>query len=92
MKTEQWLIRYSVDHPRKVTVLIVLLTLILGAFISRIKIDTDPENMLRQTEVVRVFHQKMKHEFSLYDMVVLGVVNLCQCFILRLLRQPVLLC
>lgn len=75
MKTEQWLMRYSVNYPRKVTILIVLLTLILGAFISRIKIDTDPGNMLSRNEAVRIFHHKMKHEFSLYDMVVLGVVN-----------------
>ena len=75
MKNESWLVRYSVDHPRKIAVLIVLLTLILGAFIFRIKIDTDPENMLSRNEAVRVFHDKMKHEFSLYDMVVLGVVN-----------------
>ena len=38
-------------------------------------IDTDPENMLSADEPVRVFHREMKKEFSLYDMLVVGVVN-----------------
>ena len=65
MKTESWLVGYSVDHPKKITIMMVLLTLILGAFISRIKIDTDPENMLSGKEAVRIFHHEMKREFSL---------------------------
>lgn len=39
------------------------------------KIDTDPENMLAADEPVRVFHDEMKKEFALYDMLVVGVVN-----------------
>ena len=53
----------------------VLIMLILGAFIYRINIDTDPENMLSRNEAVRIFHNEMKQEFSIHDMVVLGVVN-----------------
>jgi predicted RND superfamily exporter protein len=75
MKTESFLVRYSVKHPKKVTILMVLIMLILGAFIYRINIDTDPENMLSRNEAVRIFHNEMKKEFSLHDMVVLGVVN-----------------
>ncbi|MCD6365131.1 MAG: MMPL family transporter [Planctomycetes bacterium] len=37
--------------------------------------DTDPENMLSADEPVRVFHRRMKKALSLYDMVVVGVVN-----------------
>ncbi len=40
-----------------------------------LQIDTDPENMLSVDEPVRVFHNSQKKEFSLYDMVVVGVVN-----------------
>lgn len=75
MQSESWLIRYSVDHPKMITILMVFLTLILGVFIFGIKIDTDPENMLSKDEAVRIFHHEMKQEFSLHDMVVLGVVN-----------------
>ncbi|AQT69170.1 efflux transporter, putative, hydrophobe/amphiphile efflux-3 (HAE3) family [Anaerohalosphaera lusitana] len=64
-----------------VCVLIILLaglpSVIPGGFgpLNEIKIDTDPENMLPEDEPVRVFHDRMKEEFSLYDMVVVGVVN-----------------
>ncbi len=40
-----------------------------------LQIDTDPENMLSVDEPVRVYHNARKKEFSLYDMVVVGVVN-----------------
>ncbi len=40
-----------------------------------VKIDTDPENMLEETEPVRVFHNAMKKEFGLWDIVVVGVIN-----------------
>lgn len=44
-------------------------------FLKPLHIDTDPENMLSPDEPVRVFHNQMKKTFSLYDMVVVGVVN-----------------
>jgi hypothetical protein len=40
-----------------------------------VTIDTDPENMLEETEPVRVFHNAMKKEFGLHDIVVVGVIN-----------------
>lgn len=38
-------------------------------------VDTDPENMLPEDEAVRVFHHLKKKEFSLHDILVLGIVN-----------------
>lgn len=46
-----------------------------ASFLPRLTIDTDPENMLHKDEPVRVFHNAMKQEFTLYDMVVVGVIN-----------------
>jgi predicted RND superfamily exporter protein len=43
--------------------------------LNPLKVDTDPENMLPEDEPVRVFHNEMKEEMSLHDMVVVGVVN-----------------
>ncbi|NCC22691.1 MAG: RND transporter [Alphaproteobacteria bacterium] len=40
-----------------------------------VTIDTDPENMLDADEPVRVFHNAMKKEFGLWDIVVVGVIN-----------------
>lgn len=44
-------------------------------FLNALKVDTDPENMLSEDEPVRVYHNAMKSEFALYDLIVVGVVN-----------------
>jgi len=69
------MVTVSLDHPKAVIAGMILLTLALSAFIPMVKVDTDPENMLAEDEAVRVFHNAMKEEFALHDMVVLGVVN-----------------
>ncbi|SFM66115.1 efflux RND transporter permease subunit [Thermodesulforhabdus norvegica] len=59
--------------------LVVIITLIVtfstAFFIPRMKIDTDPENMLSSGEPVRVFHNEVKRRFALWDMIVLGIVD-----------------
>lgn len=81
------LIELSVRYPKTtialtsvITVFIILLVALsnltnIFPFIPKIKIDTDPENMLRKDEPVRVFHNKMQKQFTIYEIVVLGVVN-----------------
>lgn len=84
----QTLVNFCVKHPKTVmgVVLSLTITLILlvaipslypGALpgLPGISIDTDPENMLPADEPVRVFHNEQKKRFSLYDMIVVGVVN-----------------
>lgn len=44
-------------------------------FLYPLHIDTDPENMLSANEPVRVYHNDRKREFSLNDMIVVGVIN-----------------
>jgi len=66
---------FSIEHYRLVTIVMVIITLILGALIPLIKVDTDPENMLSADEPVRIFHAQTKERFTLSDIVVLGVVN-----------------
>ena len=43
--------------------------------LAPVKVDTDPENMLAHDEPVRLFHQAMKAQFELNDIVVVGVAN-----------------
>jgi predicted RND superfamily exporter protein len=69
------IVHFSVNHAKSVTWLMVVFTLICGAFIPLIKVDTDPENMLSADEPVRLFHDAAKKQFDLSDMVVLGVIN-----------------
>ncbi len=69
------IIGLSINRPKTVTVVLVLCTLLLASFVVRVRVDTDPENMLDENEAVRVFHNQMKQEFNLHDYVVLGIVN-----------------
>jgi len=75
MKLGGKIIQVSIRYPRTVTVIMVAVTIILGILISRVRVDTDPENMLDAHEPVRVFHTETKKEFTLHDVVVLGIVN-----------------
>ncbi len=65
----------SIRHHKLVTVIMVVFTLGLGALIPLIRVDTDPENMLSEDEPVRLFHNQTKKEFTLSDIVVVGIVN-----------------
>lgn len=75
MKIGSNIIQFSIKRPKTVTAVMVLATLILGSLISMVRVDTDPENMLSEDESVRVFHNLTKKEFTLHDVVVLGIVN-----------------
>ena len=75
MDFKQKIANYSTEHYKRITVIMVLLTLVLGAFIPLIKVDTDPENMLSPDEPVRLFHNQTKKQFTLSDIVVVGIVN-----------------
>ena len=62
-------------YPKLVVLVSVLIALGLGLFIPRIKIDTDPENMLAKDNPVRVFHHEVKEHFGLNDLLVLGIIR-----------------
>lgn len=69
------IIDFSSERPKFVTLVVIVATLILGAMMVRVQVDTDPENMLSEHEAVRIFHHQTKEEFALNDFVVLGIVN-----------------
>ncbi|MHC4727778.1 MAG: efflux RND transporter permease subunit, partial [Planctomycetota bacterium] len=75
MSSIQSITNISIKHYRAVTIVMVTFTVILGALIPLIKVDTDPENMLSADEPVRVFHDHTKKQFALSDIVVVGIVN-----------------
>jgi len=75
MDFKQKIATYSIEHYKLITIIMVLFTLLLGAFIPLIKVDTDPENMLSADEPVRLFHNQTKEQFTLNDIVVVGIVN-----------------
>ncbi len=82
------IVLFSINHPKLVTGAMALMTMILitlaaipnfwpqqFAFLPAIQVDTDPENMLASDEPARVFHKRMKKEFSLSDIVVIGITD-----------------
>ena len=69
------LINFSVTHPRVIILAISIISIAAIFQYPKIKVDTDPENMLSKDEFVRVFHNQTKKEFGLYDFIVLGIVN-----------------
>ncbi|MEC4673182.1 MAG: RND transporter, partial [Nitrospirota bacterium] len=75
MSAPPFLVNLSLTHPWKILGVVLVLTVSLGLQIPNIQIDTDPENMLSEDEFVRIFHNQVKKEFNLHDMIVLGVVN-----------------
>ncbi|MDD5246600.1 MAG: MMPL family transporter [Candidatus Omnitrophica bacterium] len=69
------IIYWAVRRPKTVIAITVIATVISLLQFFRVKIDTDPENMLPEKEFVRIFHHEVKREFALYDYIVLGIVN-----------------
>jgi predicted RND superfamily exporter protein len=69
------IIELSIRHPKTVVLTTAVLLVAAASMIPRISIDTDPENMLPADQGARVFHNKVKADFTLYDMIVVGVVN-----------------
>jgi len=69
------LIEFSLNRPKIVILLTIALTIFFAIQFPRIKIDTDPENMLREDEPIRIFHQKVKREFGINELIVLGIVR-----------------
>ncbi|CAK8718875.1 MAG: hypothetical protein CDV28_1529 [Candidatus Electronema aureum] len=75
MRLAEIMVGFSLQKPKAVIAAMLLATLVIGAFIVRVHVDTDPENMLSEHERVRVFHDLTKKEFGLHDVVAVGVVN-----------------
>ncbi|MBA4373722.1 MAG: hypothetical protein C0402_12790, partial [Thermodesulfovibrio sp.] len=70
------LVEFSVEHPKLVVVLTVLITMLFMTQFPKIRIDTNPKSMLPATSDVRVWNDEVEKTFGLYeDMIALGIVN-----------------
>jgi predicted RND superfamily exporter protein len=61
--------------PKTTIVIVLIATIFFAMQFPKMKIDTDPENMLEQTQVDRVFYDKVKKEFGINDLLVVGIVD-----------------
>ncbi len=62
----------SLRYPKTVIALTVLVTAFFAAQFSKAQIDTDPENRLEVNQPDRVFYRKVKQEFGIHDLLVVG--------------------
>ena len=69
------IIQFAVKRPKIIMLATVVLVVTALFQFPKISVDTDPENMLPEDAPVRVFHNDIKKEFAVYDMIVLGIVN-----------------
>ncbi len=69
------MVDFSIRRPKTVMVLVLIAFAAAASQLPRIVIDTDPENMLSEDQAARVFHDQTKKDFTLHDMLVVGVVN-----------------
>ena len=65
----------AMRRPRLVILGALLLTLVLGALIVRVDVDTDPENMLRSEDPARVLNESLRDDFGTRETLMLGVVD-----------------
>ncbi|MEW6108913.1 MAG: MMPL family transporter [Nitrospirota bacterium] len=69
------LVEFSVNNPKVIVLLTIIITALFAFQFPKIKIDTDPENMLRKDEPIRIFHQNVKKDFGIEELIVLGIVR-----------------
>src|SRR3990167_6351645 len=61
--------------PKMTIAFFLIITIFFGMQFPKMKIDTDPENMLEQNQADRVFYDKVKKEFGINDLLVVGIVD-----------------
>ncbi len=70
------LVEFSVEHPRLVVVLSIVVSLLFMTQFPKMRTDTNPKNMLPATSDVRVGNDNVEKTFGLYeDMIVVGIQN-----------------
>ena len=87
-KFKSFFLNLAIEKPKTVLsiMLVSTLTMLILAVVpslfpkhfpnlNGLKIDTDPENMLPHDEPARVFHDEMKKNLDLSELVAVGVVN-----------------
>lgn len=78
---------FSIKNPWIVLGLALLISAFFALQFPKIKIDTDPQNMLEADEPTRLFHQYTKDNFNLYDFIAVGVVSDSNAFTADMLNR-----
>jgi len=68
-------VEYSASNPKTIIRSCIVITLLMCLFLPFASIDVDPENMLAADEPTRVFHNHMKKQMDINDLIVIGIDN-----------------
>jgi predicted RND superfamily exporter protein len=66
---------FSLRRPWAVVAIAAAVTVFFAMQFPKVSFDNDPENMLSESEHIRIFHNRVKEKYSLYDFVIVGIVN-----------------
>lgn len=69
------LVTLSIDYPKSVIAIVLAVTAVFAFQFPKAVIDTDPENMLEDSQPDRVFYQKVKKDFGINDFIVVGITD-----------------
>ncbi len=72
---KQRVIDFAIKRPWTVIGIAVVITAFFAMQFPKMKIDTDPQNMLEANEPTRLFHMMTKEDFNLHDFIAVGVVK-----------------
>lgn len=66
---------FSIRRPWIIIGLVLVFSCLMAIQFPKVHFDNDPENMLAEDEYVRVYHDRVKDRYALYDFVIVGIVN-----------------
>ncbi|MBN2482967.1 MAG: MMPL family transporter [Candidatus Omnitrophica bacterium] len=69
------IISFPLERPWLVILAVVVFLGVAAIQFPRLRVDTDPENMLSAKEPVRVYHEYVKESFDLSDLLVVGIID-----------------
>lgn len=67
--------KFSMNKPWITIGIILVITAVFLLQFPKISIDTDPENMLQVDQVDRAYYDEIKEEFSIDDIIVVGIID-----------------
>lgn len=70
------MVQFSISRPKTVIGAALIVTILFGSQLPKIRTDTDPKHMLPITSPVRQYNDQVEREFELHpDVLALGIVN-----------------
>lgn len=71
----RFIVLKAIDQPKKVFWLVAIFSLLALCVFPLVHVDVDPESMLPDNEPARVYHNKVKANMGLYDMLLVAITN-----------------